>query len=348
MQRAPTVRLEEQPYFPGAGIPLMGRLFGTQRRRLCCTGKTGPADDRIPTTDRATPRRTRAGRHAVRDHRARLRNGVPAGSGVRWHQLLEDRRRVQHQTRAGRRPRAWQRKRDQLRKGRVYRRRPCIPGHMLGLAPRPWEASAPTPAHHRTTEEDVNSVQRRRFLRAGSGAGLAVAIPELLRAGERSTHRPGPPGPAPTPYRTLASPGRRTRRRRHLPGLPGRVPGHQVAPPRPTSSIYRAGLPSVLAEQGQQAGWAAFDGGREADAPGLYEESHTAALEAGDNDLAGNALAFLAYQTVNGDRKAESRSPPGPARRSAPTLRPASAPCCTNVSRGRARSPDSPTRPSAL
>ncbi len=69
------------------------------------------------------------------------------------------------------------------------------------------------------------------------------------------------------------------------------------------SEQTRRGLLSVLAEQGQQAGWAAFDGGREADARGLYEESHTAALEAGDNDLAGNALAFLAYQTVNGDRK---------------------------------------------
>jgi tetratricopeptide (TPR) repeat protein len=70
------------------------------------------------------------------------------------------------------------------------------------------------------------------------------------------------------------------------------------------SEETRRGLLSVLAEQAQQAGWAAFDGGREADARGLYQESHTAATDAGDTDLAGNALAFLAYQAVNGDRNA--------------------------------------------
>jgi hypothetical protein len=48
----------------------------------------------------------------------------------------------------------------------------------------------------------------------------------------------------------------------------------------------------------------AFDGGREADARGLHQESHATAVEAGDSDLAGNALAFLAYQVVEGDRGA--------------------------------------------
>ncbi|MFJ4920631.1 XRE family transcriptional regulator [Streptomyces sp. NPDC088725] len=60
----------------------------------------------------------------------------------------------------------------------------------------------------------------------------------------------------------------------------------------------------MLAEQAQQAGWAAFDGGREADATALYQDSYAAAAEAGDTALAGNALAFLAYQTVSGDRHA--------------------------------------------
>jgi tetratricopeptide (TPR) repeat protein len=63
-------------------------------------------------------------------------------------------------------------------------------------------------------------------------------------------------------------------------------------------------LLSVLAEQAQQAGWAAFDGGRHKDATGLYEASHKAAVDGADTELAGNALAFLAYQTINGDRQA--------------------------------------------
>ncbi|MEU6959388.1 XRE family transcriptional regulator [Streptomyces chrestomyceticus] len=55
-------------------------------------------------------------------------------------------------------------------------------------------------------------------------------------------------------------------------------------------------LLSVLAEQAQQAGWAAFDNGNHADASSLYHESHQAAVESGDQPLAGNALAFLGYQ----------------------------------------------------
>ncbi|WP_329554158.1 XRE family transcriptional regulator [Streptomyces sp. NBC_00696] len=70
------------------------------------------------------------------------------------------------------------------------------------------------------------------------------------------------------------------------------------------SEETRRELLSVLAEQAQQAGWAAFDGGRHAVARGLYEDSYKAASEAGDSALAGNALAFLAYQTATGDRSA--------------------------------------------
>lgn len=63
-------------------------------------------------------------------------------------------------------------------------------------------------------------------------------------------------------------------------------------------------LLSLLAEQAQQAGWAAFDAGRDADAVSLYKESHAAAREADDTDLLGNSLAFLAYQSIEGDRRA--------------------------------------------
>jgi len=52
----------------------------------------------------------------------------------------------------------------------------------------------------------------------------------------------------------------------------------------------------LLAEQQQQAGWAAFDRGQHALAQRLYSDSRRAAEEAGAFDVAGNALAYAAYQ----------------------------------------------------
>ncbi len=63
-------------------------------------------------------------------------------------------------------------------------------------------------------------------------------------------------------------------------------------------------LLSILAEQAQQAGWAAFDAGHHAEASRLYKESHERAIAAGDSPLAGNALAYLAYQAGETDRRA--------------------------------------------
>ncbi|GAB3151572.1 hypothetical protein GCM10027290_41090 [Micromonospora sonneratiae] len=54
-------------------------------------------------------------------------------------------------------------------------------------------------------------------------------------------------------------------------------------------------LLSVLAEQAQMAGWAAFDGGRQDDADRLYRLSLDAARDSADEALAANAFAFLAY-----------------------------------------------------
>ncbi|MGW1997400.1 XRE family transcriptional regulator [Embleya sp. NPDC001921] len=61
-------------------------------------------------------------------------------------------------------------------------------------------------------------------------------------------------------------------------------------------------LVSLVAEQAQQAGWAAFDAGRHDEAAKLYETSLSAAREAGDSSLAGNALAYSAYQRVSTGR----------------------------------------------
>ncbi|QXE39329.1 helix-turn-helix domain-containing protein [Streptomyces sp. GMY02] len=175
-----------------------------------------------------------------------------------------------------------------------------IPGHMLGLAARPWEVSAP-PAPTSTTE-DRNDMRRRHFLRASTG--LAVSLPALHQPTTGTRLGRGEPEKL----------RRRTARLRRLDDVLGGGDTYRVylGEYQATKALLRTAsytedtgraLLSVLAEQAQQAGWAAFDAGREADAAGLYQDSYQAATEAGDTDLAGNALAFLAYQTVPGDRR---------------------------------------------
>ncbi|BBA97355.1 hypothetical protein RVR_3048 [Actinacidiphila reveromycinica] len=178
-----------------------------------------------------------------------------------------------------------------------------IPGHLLGLASRPWEsnASSSEPVRPGTTESR-NDVQRRDFLKATAGTGLAVGLPGL--GGPALGERLGKHAPERLRERTA--------RLRRLDDVLGGGDTYRVylgeyqrtkALLREASYAEETGrdLLSVLAEQAQQAGWAAFDGGREADATGLYRDSYEAAKEAGDTDLAGNALAFLAYQSVGGD-----------------------------------------------
>jgi transcriptional regulator with XRE-family HTH domain len=63
-------------------------------------------------------------------------------------------------------------------------------------------------------------------------------------------------------------------------------------------------LTALLAEQQQMTGWAAFDAGRHDTARKHYETSLRAATEAGEHALAGNALAFLAYQMTATSRDA--------------------------------------------
>ncbi|MFZ3595833.1 XRE family transcriptional regulator [Streptomyces sp. BH104] len=187
-----------------------------------------------------------------------------------------------------------------------------IPGALLGLAPRAWESTGPrarshppTPAQTTATEGDGEDVRRRVFFKATAGAGLAVGLPELTRM--PTGRRVG----SDVPERLRE----RTARLRRLDDVLGGGDTYRVylGEYQDTKALIRDGsypestgraLLSVLAEQAQQAGWAAFDGGRHADARSLYEASHAAATEAGDTALAGNALAFLAYQAVSGDRRA--------------------------------------------
>lgn len=61
----------------------------------------------------------------------------------------------------------------------------------------------------------------------------------------------------------------------------------------------RTALVGVVSEQAQLAGWAAFDAGMHTEAKKHYGNSLKAAKEAKNAALAGNALAFLAYQEVS-------------------------------------------------
>ena len=63
---------------------------------------------------------------------------------------------------------------------------------------------------------------------------------------------------------------------------------------------------TLISEQAQQAGWAAFDAGWHPAATALYQESLTAAQTAGDRPLEANALALLAYQNLTTGQPAAS------------------------------------------
>ncbi|MEV7387186.1 helix-turn-helix transcriptional regulator [Streptomyces sp. NPDC091215] len=166
-----------------------------------------------------------------------------------------------------------------------------IPGRMVGLAPRPWE-----------TATESTPVGRRNVLAAVGAAGLAATLSDVLPAA--FPHRIG--------MNEVARLRKRTARLRRLDTILGGGDTYRVY-----ASEYQATkgalrtvtygnavgreLLALLAEQAQQAGWAAFDGGRDREAAALYRESRSAAEEAGAGDLARNALAFLAYQAVGTD-----------------------------------------------
>ncbi|MGC9536531.1 helix-turn-helix domain-containing protein [Streptomyces sp. UG1] len=189
-----------------------------------------------------------------------------------------------------------------------------IPGHMVGLAARPWEIPPDGPA---------TAAPRREFLKTSAAASLAVGLPELSRPATGG--RVG--GDLPAKLR------QRTARLRRLDDVLGGGDTYRtyLGEYQSTRALLRhrtytqetgRGLLSVLAEQAQQAGWAAFDGGRHAEARGLYEASRIAAVDAGDAALAGNALAFLAYQGLREDRQAAVQT----AARSCATAGPDAAP----------------------
>ncbi|MET8908225.1 XRE family transcriptional regulator [Micromonospora sp. NPDC004551] len=176
-----------------------------------------------------------------------------------------------------------------------------IPGHMLGLASRSWEA--PSAQEWMVGPNGDEGVNRRDFLRVSAfGVGAAFTLPAQLH--EVGRGRIGSDVPE-----ILARRAARLRRLDDVLGG-GDTANIYLAECEATKSILRKGsysaatekkLLAILAEQTQQAGWAAFDAGEHAGAERLYRESHAVAQQVSDPALAGNALAFLAYQKIGND-----------------------------------------------
>ncbi|WP_257230936.1 helix-turn-helix transcriptional regulator [Streptomyces sp. UH6] len=159
-----------------------------------------------------------------------------------------------------------------------------VPGHLVGLAARLWE-TAPS---------------RREVIGVGAAVGLASALGDLHRQ----------PVAARVGERDVQVLRERTARLRRLDDVLGGGDTHRVFVGgyqrtrhllRAASCTERVGraLLALAAEQAQQAGWACFDAGRHQEAGTLYQESRSAAEEADAGDLAGNALAYVAYQTAD-------------------------------------------------
>ncbi|MGH3736391.1 MAG: helix-turn-helix domain-containing protein [Micromonosporaceae bacterium] len=168
---------------------------------------------------------------------------------------------------------------------------------LLGLAPRRIQ---PVPAASCMEPNGDNGVLRRDFLRLP----LAGAVPNLDVPDGTVGRRIG--AQVPTQLRERAA------RLRRLDDVLGGGDTYRayLAECRATASLLKNGhytertgreLLSVLAEQAQQAGWAAFDAGWHTKATRLYEASLRAATDSGDAPLAGNALAFRAYQMLDTD-----------------------------------------------
>ncbi|MBP2338748.1 tetratricopeptide (TPR) repeat protein [Saccharothrix coeruleofusca] len=146
-----------------------------------------------------------------------------------------------------------------------------------------------------------DDVQRREFL--GAMAGLAVTLPGVARSEVGSRLGVGD-------VRMMLMRSARLRRLDdylggadtvHLYATELAATTKLVREASCTTAVRKA-CTAVIAEQAQLAGWAAFDAGMHDVAKQHYTTSFAAAKEAEDAALAGNALAFLAYQQVTVDK----------------------------------------------
>ncbi|WET78738.1 helix-turn-helix transcriptional regulator [Amycolatopsis sp. QT-25] len=146
----------------------------------------------------------------------------------------------------------------------------------------------------RRKERMGGGVQRREFI----GIMAALAIP-IARTEQPTMRRIG--------HSDVSELRRRTARLRRLDNIMGGAETFPIYSAevnftcqliRDSSHTTEIGkdILSLLAEQQQQAGWSAFDCGQYATAQRFYADSQKAAEDAQAMDLAGNAIAYAAYQ----------------------------------------------------
>jgi hypothetical protein len=190
---------------------------------------------------------------------------------------------------------------------------PRTEAHLPGSCP--VDTSVPSIASP-TNDDDFDlgdgdpSVQRRDFLRAGSTLAISGVLAAIVGDGTRAS------SPTPDVVQELAQRlvslrklddtlgGADTYR---LYAAEAELTGHLLRGGAHSAAVHH-GLLALHAEQSQQAGWAAFDAGWHDIARDHYRRSHSAATEAGDAGLAGNALAFHAYQLIGLGQPARAAS----------------------------------------
>lgn len=149
--------------------------------------------------------------------------------------------------------------------------------------------------------EGVDGVDRRSFLGTSITAGISAAIPES------TGRRIG--------IDLIDALRKRNARLQHLDDFLGGAQTYPLYKTELTATIKlvrnksytgstREALLGILSEQAQQAGWAAFDSGHNSIAREHFNLALSAAREANCPSLAGNSLAFMAYQQVSLGRPA--------------------------------------------
>lgn len=185
---------------------------------------------------------------------------------------------------------------------------PRMPGS-CPVEPVPQFVALPTNGDDLDTKSGDPSVQRRDFLRAGSSLAISGLLATVISGGSTI-------GAAPDVVDELAQ---RLASLRKLDDTLGGADTYRLyaAEAELTAHLLRDGahhdavqrrLLALHAEQSQQAGWAAFDAGWHDAARDHYRRSHAAATESGDIGLAGNALAFHAYQLITLGQPARAMS----------------------------------------
>ncbi|WP_327387998.1 helix-turn-helix domain-containing protein [Streptomyces sp. NBC_01207] len=145
------------------------------------------------------------------------------------------------------------------------------------------------------TDQENDVFDRRGFMTASAGAGIAVIQPSSLLSSGR---RIGADVPKQLSHRTA--------RLRRLDDFVGGGDTYQMyvkeledttrlADEGVYSEATGRGLRGIIAEQAQLAGWAPYDAGNYEGARGHYMTALAASRTAEDTALEGNSLAFLAY-----------------------------------------------------